>query len=296
MRTIIYGLLAITAGLINFNCHTSKSRSMSSTILNENHQARLISRQFIFTEGPATDKEGNVFFTDQPNNSIWKYSIDGQLSLFKKDTGRANGLYFDREGNLIACADEKNELWSISPAGEIKVLLKDFHGQRFNGPNDVWVHPSGGMYFTDPRYEREYWKLTTPQLEQENVYYLPKGAAEAVEVITDLVKPNGIIGTEDGKWLFVADIEGNKTFKYAVKEDGSLGKGELFVEQGSDGMTLDKEGNLYLTGKGVTVYDPNGKLIRNIPVPEDWTGNVTFMGRNRDKLFITASKGIYIVE
>lgn len=269
---------------------------MPNNVLKEGATPVLISRQFSFTEGPATNKDGDVFFTDQPNDAIWKYTTTGELSLFMKDTGRANGLYFDNEGNLIACADEKNELWSIDREGKHTVLLTGYKGKRFNGPNDVWVHPSGGMYFTDPNYKRDYWKLDGPQLEQQNVYFLPKGGTEAIEVINDLVKPNGIIGTTDGKILYVADIEANKTWKYIINADGSLGKGELFVEQGSDGMTIDKNGNIYLTGKGVTIYDPNGKLIKNIPVPENWTANVTFMGKNRDQLFITASKGIYILK
>lgn len=277
-------------------CKTANNSSMPNNILKEGATPALISRQFSFTEGPATNKEGDVFFTDQPNNAIWKYSTNGELSLFMKETGRANGLYFDNEGNLIACADENNELWSINKEGKHTVLLSGHKGKRFNGPNDVWVHPSGGMYFTDPNYKRDYWKLDGPQLENQSVYFLPKRGTEAIEVINDLVKPNGIIGTPDGKLLYVADIEGNKTWKYKINDDGSLEKGVLFVEQGSDGMTIDKNGNIYLTGKGVTVYDPNGKLIKNIPVPENWTANVTFMGKNRDQLFITASKGIYILK
>ncbi len=275
--------------VISFGCKTAQP----SFLTNSNAVPELISREFAFTEGPATDKDGNVYFTDQPNNAIWKYSTDGNLTLFMKNSGRSNGLYFDADGNLIACADEKNELWKIDPAGNHTVLLKGYQGQRFNGPNDVYVHPSGVMYFTDPNYKRDYWTLTSPQIPGQHVYYLAKGATEAVPVVTDIKKPNGIIGSPDGKYLYVADIEAWKTYRYLINTDGSVGKGELFADLGSDGMTVDKAGNVYLTGKGVTVFDPNGKLIRNIPVPEDWTANVIFMGKNRDQLFITASKGIY---
>lgn len=269
---------------------------MTDKILKEG-VPQLISKQFSFTEGPATDKDGNVYFTDQPNNEIWKYSVDGKLSLFMKDAGRSNGMYFNEDGNLVTCADENNELWLIDMQKNThKVLASGYKGKRFNGPNDVWVSPSGGMYFTDPNYKRDYWKFTDQQIENQSVYYLPKNATEAIEVIGDLKKPNGIIGTPDGKSLFVADIEGNKTWKYTIDTDGKLSNATMFVEQGSDGMTLDKNGNLYLTGNGVTIYDPSGKLVRNIPVPEDWTANVTFMGKNRDQLFITASKGIYILK
>ena len=111
-----------------------------------------ISRQFSFTEGPAADKYGNIFFTDQPNNKIWEYDTHGKLSVFLDTAGRSNGMYFDSKGNLVTCADEKNQLWQISPAGKVTILLKDFNGYRFNGPNDVWVDAKDGIYFTDPFY------------------------------------------------------------------------------------------------------------------------------------------------
>lgn len=296
LKKFIRNLPIVVVAFLFVCCNTTHSTSMTNNILKEG-TPQLISKQFSFTEGPATDKEGNVYFTDQPNNEIWKYSVDGKLSLFMQNAGRANGMYFDEAGNLVACADENNQLWLIDIESKTsKVLVSGYKGQRLNGPNDVWVAPGGGMYFTDPNYKRDYWKFTDPQIENQSVYFLPKNATEAIEVINDLKKPNGIIGTPDGKTLFVADIEGNKTWKYSIDSDGKLSNPTLFVEQGSDGMTLDKNGNLYLTGNGVTIYDPSGKLIRNIPVPEDWTANVTFMGKNRDQLFITASKGIYILK
>jgi gluconolactonase len=114
--------------------------------------------------------------------------------------------------------------------------------------------------------------------------------------IDNLKKPNGIIGTPDGKYLFVADIEDNKTYKYLIAGDGSLKDAKLFAFQGSDGMTIDNEGNIYLTGKGVTIYNPEGKQIEHIDIPADWTGNITFCGKDRDTLFITASRKIYTLK
>ena len=112
----------------------------------------------------------------------------------------------------------------------------------------------------------------------------------------DLKEPNGIIGTPDGKMLYVSDIDARKTYSYSVNADGTLANKTLFCESGSDGMTIDAEGNVYLTGKGVTVFDKAGKMITNIPIPESWTGNVTFAGKDRDLLFITASKRVYGVK
>ncbi len=158
-----------------------------------------VSKQFTFTEGPAVDKKGVIYFTDQPNDKIWKYNTDGKLSVFMDKAGRSNGLYFDKNGNLLACADEKDELWSISPQGKITVLLKDYQGHRLNGPNDLWVDPKGGIYFTDPYYQRDYWDRKTPDIDGQKVYYLAKGKTEPVVVDGDLLQPNGIVGTPDGK-------------------------------------------------------------------------------------------------
>ncbi|MFC5412658.1 SMP-30/gluconolactonase/LRE family protein [Larkinella bovis] len=255
-----------------------------------------ISSQFKFTEGPAVNKKGDIYFTDQPNDKIWQYDADGTLSLYMDKTGRSNGLYFDKKGNLIACADEKNELWAISPKGKITVLLTDYEGKRLNGPNDLWIDPRGGIYFTDPYYQRDYWDRKKPEIEGQKVYYLPKGKKAPVIVDDNLMQPNGIVGTPDGKHLYVADIRANKTYKYQINADGSLTNRQLFVSQGSDGMTLDNQGNVYLSGRGVTVYSPAGEKLQVIPVPSRWVGNICFGGKDRKTLFITASESVYTVE
>lgn len=257
----------------------------------------LVSGEFSFTEGPAADAEGNVFFTDQPNNRIYRWdAVTGKISTFLNPAGRSNGLYFDQEGNLLAAADENFELWSVSPDKTIQVLLNDFEGQAFNGPNDIWVHPDGAIFFTDPYYQRPYWERHQGELEREQVFrYDPASGSVSVSA-NDLVKPNGIIGTPDGKFLYVADIGANKTYRYTIEEDGSLGGKMLFYPMGSDGMTLDEHGRVYLTGNGVTVVTPDGSKYRHIEVPEPWTANVTFGGKNNNILFITASGSVYTVE
>ena len=257
---------------------------------------QLVSRQFSFTEGPAANKKGDVYFTDQPNNKIWKYSTKGELSVFLEKAGRSNGMYYDKKGNLISCADEKNELWSISPKGKITVLTGGFEGQRFNGPNDLWVHPKGQIYFTDPYYQRSYWERKAPDIKGEKLYCLPKGKKEAVIADSNLLKPNGIIGTPDGSYLYVSDIRGNKTYRYSIHDDGSLTDRQLFVAQGSDGMAIDNQGNVYLTGKGVTVYNSTGKKILHIDIPSNWTTNVCFAGKQKNILFITASESVYTLQ
>jgi gluconolactonase len=256
----------------------------------------LIASNFSFTEGPAADAKGNVYFTDQPNDRIMLWKTDGTLTEYMKGAGRSNGLFFDKKGNLMSCADEHNQLWQIDQNKNVTVLIKDFEGKRLNGPNDLWIHPGGGIYFTDPFYKRDYWDHSTQEITQQRVYYFDPMQNKINIVADDLVRPNGIIGTHDGKTLYVADIGGQKTYVYQINSDGSLSGKKLFYELGSDGMTIDKKGNVYLTGKGVTVVDHTGHKVAQIPIDAPWTANVTFGGKNRKTLFITASKSVYTLD
>jgi gluconolactonase len=276
----------------------SVAHADDANLIAEGAKVEVLSEGYSFTEGPAVDRDGNVFFTDQPNDRIVKYSAaDGSFSDWLKPAGRSNGLFFDSAGNLIACADGKNELWSIAPDKKVTVLLSDFGSKMLNGPNDLWIRPDGNLYFTDPLYARDYWKRDkSMQQPGQYVYYFTTKSRTAIPVITDLKQPNGIIGTPDGKTLYVADIGARKTYSYSVQPDGTVQNKTLFCEMGSDGMTLDAEGNVYLTGRGVTVFDKTGKKLSNIPIPEPWTGNVTFGGKDRHLLFITASKKVFGVK
>ena len=256
-----------------------------------------VSNQFSFTEGPAVDKAGNIFFTDQPNNKIWKYSVDGKLSVFMDKAGRSNGMYFDKHGYLLTCADEKNQIWKIDRLGMASVLVSDFRGHQLNGPNDLWIDKKNGIYYTDPYYQRDYWERKKPDsaLGGQRLYYFSDTAKYSVVADSDLVQPNGIVGTPDRKFLYVADMGRWKTFRYRIHPDGSLHDRQVFCDEGSDGMTLDNKGNLYLTGNGVMVYNPAGKKIAHIEIPEKWTANVCFGGKKKNILFITASESIYIL-
>ena len=251
---------------------------------------------FKFTEGPTGDAHGNLFFVDQPNDRIMEWSADGKLSTFLQPSGRANGMMFDARGNLIACADERNELWSIAPDKKVSVLVTNFNGNYLNGPNDVWIAPNGSLYLTDPFYKRSWWNHTTMALTNEEVFYLSPDRKSLTRVTDDLKKPNGITGTPDGKNLFVADIGAHQTWRYDIAADGGLTNKTFFCALGSDGMTIDAEGNLYLTGKGVTVFDKTGKQIDHIDVPEKWSANVCLGGAGRKTLFITASESLYSIQ
>jgi gluconolactonase len=251
--------------------------------------------EFSFTEGPAADKAGNVYFTDQPNDRIMKWSTKGVLSTFMQPSGRSNGMFFDSKDNLWSCADEKNEIWRIKPGEKPEVIALEYEGKLMNGPNDLWVSPEGNIFFTDPFYRRSWWKHSEMPQDKQCVYFLSADRKVLKRVEEELLQPNGIVGTPDGKTLYVADIKANKTWSYTINPDGSLSDKKLFCELGSDGMTIDSKGNIYLTGKGVTVFDKTGKKLGNIAVPENWSANVCFGGKDRKTLFITASKGLYSI-
>jgi gluconolactonase len=266
-----------------------------SSIIKPGTNLEKLAGDFAFTEGPAADMAGNVYFTDQPNDRIMMWGTDGILSTFMQPCGRSNGMFFDTKGNLWSCADEKNEIWRISPDKSFEVILNKYNGKLLNGPNDLWVAPDGSIYFTDPYYKRSWWDHTEMPQDKQCVYFLSADRKTLKRVEDELLQPNGIVGTPDGRILYVADIRGNKTWTYLINADGTLTGKKLFCGMGSDGMTIDAKGNIYLTGKGVTIFDKTGKRIGNISVPEDWTANVCFGGKNRKALFITASKGFYMV-
>jgi gluconolactonase len=268
----------------------------TSPVVAPGAELQKISDQFKFTEGPAADKNGDVYFTDQPNNNIWKYDTKGNLTLFLAGAGRSNGLYLDRKGNIISCADENNELWQISKSKKTKVLVKDYNGKRLNGPNDLWIHPNGDIYFTDPFYKRDYWKHTAQEQPGQYLFYYNRKSGKIEPLDTTFNRPNGIVGSGDGKYLFVADIGASKTYRYEIQADGRLSGKQQFASQGSDGMTIDRNGNLYLSGKGVTVYNAAGTKIAQIPVPANWTANLCFSGKDKDVLFITASESVFTLK
>ena len=280
--------------VLSINCSRSQS---DSELIATDAKLTLIDSSFTFTEGPTSDQEGNVYFTDQPNNQIWKWSTKGELELFMETAKRSNGLFFHLDGSLWSCADEQNELIRIDQNKKIEVILEDFNGQRFNGPNDLWIDTNGGIYFTDPYYKRPWWKHTSAELNKKCVFYFEPNSRLVTVIDSSLIQPNGIVGNYKTNRLYVADINGKKIYRYSIEKNGDLLNKTVFVEHPSDGMTLDENGNLYITNnQGVTVFNSSGDQIENIPIPESWTANVCFGGRTNSTLFITASKSIYSLE
>ncbi|MBG49806.1 MAG: gluconolactonase [Pseudozobellia sp.] len=292
-KQLFLGLWGLS--LVSLSCEGQKK---VDDIVAKGAELTLVSDTFEFTEGPAMDKSGDVYFTDQPNDRIVKWSAsDNTVTDYMKPAGRANGLYFDDEGNLLAAADEKNELWRIATDKKVTVVIDNFEEKKLNGPNDIWVDQKEGIYFTDPFYKRSWWQHTEPEQSARRVYYLAANTSEPRVVIDDnYEQPNGIIGTPDGKTLYVSDNGAKKTYVYDISKNGDLKNKKLFADMGSDGMTVDHLGNVYLTGDGVTVFNKKGEQIKHIPVPENWTANVTFGGPKQNILFITAMDSVYTLE
>ncbi|HKJ79263.1 MAG TPA: SMP-30/gluconolactonase/LRE family protein, partial [Prolixibacteraceae bacterium] len=250
---------------------------------------------YTFTEGPAAAPDGKVYFTDQPNDRIYVWDENKGVSLWLEETKRSNGMYFNKKGQLVTCADLENELAYFDNNKKLHTIHSGFDGKQLNAPNDLWIAPNGGIYFSDPYYHRSWWKEDRGE-EQDvrGVYYLsPDG--EITRVIDDFVQPNGLIGTPDGKMLYVADINDKKIWRYDIQKDGTLSNKSFFAPKGSDGMTIDNKGNVYLTSGKVWVYSPKGDLIEEIEVPES-PSNVVFGGKKRDILFITARTSVYTLD
>ncbi|MBL7750706.1 MAG: SMP-30/gluconolactonase/LRE family protein [Chitinophagaceae bacterium] len=292
--------------------HHNGSSCDPDDLIEPGAQVVTLGEGYSFTEGPAVDKWGNVFFTDQPNDKIYKWNAQtGQITNFLTGTGRSNGMAFDKHGNLIACADMHGEIWKIRPNGTHTVLVNNYRGKLLNGPNDVWINPkTGGMYITDPIFPRGYWDENDPRKqgwppthsEQAatgkggHVYYLAPGSHSLVRVTNEAMGwdadswPNGVVGTPDGKKLYVNKWEGDNmggTWVFDIKPNGRLANMRKFIEMGGDGMSMDEKGNIYISnGLGVNIFSPQGVQITTISTGSGATNNV-FAGRNEKTLFIT---------
>jgi gluconolactonase len=285
-----YGLAAVLFVLATVGCE-DESAALKQSVVAPGAKIEKLAGGFVFTEGPAADGEGNVFFTDIPNNKIHKWSPAEGVSTFLENSGGANGLFFDKAGNLSACQMGDRKLVSIDKQGKITVLADKYNGKRLNSANDLWIDPKGGVYFTDPRYGRR------DDLEQdgEHAYYLTPNRKKLIRVIDDMIRPNGLIGTGDGKRLYAADPGSGQTYVYKINADGSLSDKKLFAVEGSDGMTIDNEGNIYLTTDAVQVYDSQGTHKETITLPER-PSNVCFGGKDKHTLFITARTSFYSIK
>lgn len=286
-------MLALTMAL----AFASGARAGEAGLVAPGAVPRAISTRHVFTEGPVADSAGRVYFTDIPTSKIylWDPATD-KITLHKDGTGGANGLYFDPDGAMVACRGSARKVSLLNARGRFVALADGFNGKKLNSPNDCWIDPKGGIYFTDPRYGHK-----RDDLEQggEHVYYIKPetnpGSRGMIRVIDDMKRPNGIIGTPDGKTLYVSDHGGEKTWRYAVNDDGTLTGKKLFAGLGSDGMTLDERGNVYMTETNIEVFAPDGRHLTTIELPQQ-AANVTFGGKDFKTLVATCRSKVYALD
>lgn len=287
-------ILAVILCTVACTAFSGKPKSKNQLLAN-GEKVRLAGGGYSFTEGPAAAPDGSVYFTDQPNNKIEIWHENGSITSFTREAERSNGTYFNKKGELLACADLNNRLVCFTMDKQVRILAENYNGKHFNGPNDLWIAPGGGIYFSDPYYRRDYWAPGHTEVQDtRGVYYLSPGG-QVTRVIDDFKQPNGLIGTPDGKTLYVSDINDRKIWKYAINSDGSLSGKTLFAPEGSDGMTIDNRGNVYLTNNFVSVYNNRGENIAKIEIPEK-PSNLCFGGKKKNILFITARTSVYILK
>ncbi len=282
-----YSYLIITISLLTIGCRST--HSVNSGLVSE-AEVSLVKGGFHFTEGPASDLEGNLYFSDILANKIYRLSTSGNIEQVIQDTEWGNGIFVDQRNNCIYyCQAKGGKISKWSEAEGSQVLVSNTDDITFNGPNDLWLHPSGGIYFSDPNYNRN------RDVDIEAVYYFDRGDSSIKIVANDLVRPNGLLGLKNSNILFITDHGDNKTWKYTMLPNGDLGNKELFTEHGGDGMTADERGNVYISNtanSSLDIYSQDGKLLNQISVPEI-PSNAAFAGVKRSELYITARTSIY---
>lgn len=255
---------------------------------------------FKFTEGPAADKKGNIYFSDIPANRVYRLESDGSTSIFREPSNHTNGSMFNAEGELVSC-EMDGQLVVVSPDGkQARPFAAAYQGKRFNAPNDLVIDSADGVYFTDPHFS-----APNPLPQGVTAVYYVGGSGLVKRLIDDLKAPNGVILSTDEKTLYVVPSGQAEVMAYPVESPGKLGDGKVYCQlkqpegqqgRGGDGLTIDTKGNLYITsGLGLQVFDRDGKHLGIIEVPEV-PANATFGGPDFKTLYITARTSLYKAE
>jgi len=252
-----------------------------------------------FTEGPASDGQSNLYFSDVAGNKLHKVDATGELTTVLDPSKHTNGLMVNAAGNIVAC-EMDGRLIEVNPkTKEVKALAEGYEGKRFNAPNDLVIDKEGGVYFTDPHFRAP---MPLPQGVRAFYYRAADGKVTRLGVIENA--PNGVKLSPDEKTLYVIPSLQAEMLAYPVEGPGKLGAQRTFctlkqapgkTAGGGDGMTIDSKGNLYIaTALGLQVFGPDGKALGIIELPEQ-PANCTFGGRDNKTLYVTARTSLYAV-
>lgn len=266
-------------------------------LLDHDAQLTTVASGFGFTEGPVWDPSGFLYISDEEINKIFRvYVADGRKEEVVS-LGDPDGNTYDREHHLLDCASVLRAIIQVEPDGKYKILADRYQGKRFNSPNDVVVGPDGAIYFTDPTLDLV--KGEKQEIPFQGVYRLDTHGK--VRLLTkDLEQPNGLAFSPDGKSFYADDSNQRNIRVYDVEPDGTLTNGRVFGEEPGgkgdgvpDGMKVDKNGNLYVTGpKGIWVWDPQGHHLGTIAMPEQ-PANLAWGDADYGTLYITATTSVY---
>jgi gluconolactonase len=279
---------------------------MKLTDLVEKGNPKRLSTGYFFTEGPIWMPQGFLLFSDIPGNTIYQWRSDGTVERFRYPSHNANGQTVDREGRLVTCEQETRRVSRTDADGTVVTLADSYNGKRLNSPNDVIVKSDGSIYFTDPVAHT----IPREAVEQEcNGLYrvLPDGMVE--RLADDMAYPNGLAFNPDERLLYVVDTQREQVRAFDVQTDGTLRNSRVHIDMehpqtgfysgGPDGMKVDAEGNLYITGAdGVWVFQPNGTWIGNLTTRSDQrhaepAANLAWGGDDGKSLFVAACSSIY---
>jgi len=250
-----------------------------------------------FTEGPVWYR-GALLFSDIPADTIYRWTKDEGVAVWRQPSHHANGNTTDREGRLLTCEHGSRRVTRTEADGTVTTLAATYLGRRLNSPNDIVVQSDGTIWFTDPPYGIK------PEEKEQPAHYvfrLDPGAAEPVAMVDDFSRPNGLAFSPDEGVLYIADSDPNIRHirRFDVSSTHGLEGGEVFVtlDHGApDGMRVDTEGRLYSTGgEGVYVFDADGVHLGTIRTPKP-AANCAFGREGMRTLFITARDAVWAVE